>query len=128
MENTLRFAHTYLIMPSRAGKDADHKGGGRATRSPMALAYHACIAYNMCMQYTVRKVSTTLDAVLRRWAREQGKSINEVATEAMARGAGLSGHPVRQRDLNDIAGTWREDRTFARTRAAHEAIDAELWR
>lgn len=80
------------------------------------------------MQYTIRKVPSTLDAVLRRWAREQGKSLNEVATEAMARGAGLTGRTVRQRDLQDIAGTWREDRTWARTRAAHEAIDTELWR
>lgn len=88
----------------------------------------ACIAYNNCMQYTIRKVSNTLDAVLRRWAREQGKSLNEVAIEAMARGAGLTGRTVRQRDLHDIAGAWREDRAFDRARAAHEAIEAELWR
>lgn len=92
------------------------------------LALPACIAYTSCMQYTIRKVSNNLDAVLRRWAREQGKSLNEVAIEAMARGAGLTGHTVRQRDLHDIAGTWREDRAFARVRAAHEAIEPELWR
>jgi butyrate kinase len=86
-----------------------------------------CIAYIKCMQYTVRKVSSALDAVLRRWAREQGKSLNEVALEAMARGAGLSGRTVRRRDLRDIAGTWREDGAFDRARAAHEAIEAELW-
>jgi hypothetical protein len=94
----------------------------------MALAYYAYIAYSTCVQYTIRKVSDTLDAVLRRWAREQGKSLNEVATEAMARGASLTGRAVRQRDLHDIAGTWREDRAFDRARAAHEAIRAELWR
>ena len=88
----------------------------------------ACIAYNNCMQYTIRKVPNTLDTVLRRWAREQGKSLNEVAIEAMARGAGLTGRTVRQRDLQDIAGTWREDDAFDRARAAHEVIDAELWR
>ena len=92
------------------------------------LAFCACIAYNTCMQYTIRKVSSTLDTVLRRWAREQGKSLNEVAVEAMTRGAGLTGRTVRQRDLHDIAGTWREDRAFDRARAAHEAIEADLWR
>lgn len=92
------------------------------------LAVCAYIAYIKCMQYTIRKVSTALDAVLRRWAREQGKSLNEVAIEAMTRGAGLSGRMVRQRDLHDIAGTWREDRAFDRARAAHETIEAELWR
>jgi len=92
------------------------------------LAVYACFAYNSCMQYTIRKVSNTLDTVLRRWAREQGKSLNAVATEAMARGAGLAGRAVRQRDLQDIDGIWRQDRAFARARAAHEAIEAELWR
>jgi hypothetical protein len=48
------------------------------------------------MQYPIRKVSNTLDTVLRRWAREQDKSLNEVAIEAMARGAGLTGRTVRQ--------------------------------
>lgn len=92
------------------------------------LASYACIAYNKCMQYTIRKISSALDAVLRRWAREQGKSLNEVAIDAMARGAGLTGRAVRQRDLGDIAGTWREDRAFDAARAAHDAIEANLWR
>jgi hypothetical protein len=92
------------------------------------LAYYACIAYNTCMQYTIRKVSNALDTALRRWAREKDKSLNEVAIEAMARGAGLTGHAVRQRDLHDIAGTWREDRAFDHARAAHELIERELWR
>jgi hypothetical protein len=94
----------------------------------MMLAFSAYMASNGCMQYTIRKVSDTLDTVLRRWAREQGKSLNEVAIEAMARGAGLTGRTVPQRDLHDIAGTWREDRAFDRARAAHEAIEAKLWR
>jgi hypothetical protein len=63
------------------------------------LAFCACGAYTIRMQYTIRKVSSTLDTVLRRWAREQGKSLNEVAIEAIARGAGLIGRTVRQRDL-----------------------------
>lgn len=80
------------------------------------------------MQYTLRRISNALDAILRRRAHEQRKSLNSVAIEALARGAGVTGRAVRQRDLHDIAGTWREDRAFARTREAHEAIDAELWR
>lgn len=49
-----------------------------------SLAY---IAYNLCMQYTIRNVPDLLDAMLRRSAREQGKSLNEVAIEALVRGA-----------------------------------------
>jgi hypothetical protein len=91
------------------------------------LASRACIAYNECMQYTIRKVPNSLDAVLRRRAREQGKSLNEVAVEALARGAGITGERVRQRNLRDIAGTWAKDRAFDRALAAQDAIDKELW-
>lgn len=90
-------------------------------------ALRAYIAYNTCMQYTIRKVPNSLDAVLRRRAREQGKSLNEVAIEALARGAGVSGERSRQRDLRDIAGTWRSDRAFDRALAAQDTIDRELW-
>ena len=92
------------------------------------LAFYACIAYNRCMQYTIRNVSENLDTALRRRAREQGKSLNEVAIEALARGTGISASRLRQRDLRDIAGTWRSDRAFDRALAAQDSIDEELWR
>jgi hypothetical protein len=47
---------------------------------------------------------THLDKALRRAAREQGKSLNEVVIETLARGIGLS-ERCRLRDLSDIAGT-----------------------
>ena len=80
------------------------------------------------MQYTIRKIPGALDAALRRRAREQSKSLNEVAIEALACGAGISGRPRRLRDLHDIAGTWRNDRAFDRALMAQDAIDEELWR
>ena len=43
------------------------------------------------MQYTIRNVPVTLDEALRRAAREQDKSLNEVAIEALIRGAGVTG-------------------------------------
>ncbi len=92
------------------------------------LALYACNAYNICMQYTIRNVPDTLDEALRRVAREQGKSLNEVAIEALARGAGVTGERVRQRDLNDIAGTWRKDPAFDSALAAQDTIDEEMWR
>jgi len=92
------------------------------------LATAAYIAYNMCMQYTIRNVPGLLDEALRRSAREQGKSLNDVAIEALARGAGLSGRKFRQRDLSDIAGSWRKDPAFDAALAAQDTIDAELWR
>jgi len=92
------------------------------------LAYCACIAYNICMQYTIRKVPQGIDAALRRRAREQGKSLNEVTIEALVRGAGIGESRGRQRDMGDIVGTWRNDRAFDRALAAQDAIDPELWK
>ena len=92
------------------------------------FAFFAYSAYNMCMQYTIRNVPGTLDQALRRAAREQGKSLNEVAIEALARGAGVTGERERQRDLSDIAGTWREDPAFDSALAAQDTVDEEMWR
>jgi hypothetical protein len=93
-----------------------------------ALAFRACNAYNRCMQYTIRKVPHSLDEALRRVARERGKSLNEVAIEALTRGAGVTGDRNRQRDLADIAGTWRKDPAFDSALAAQDTIDDEMWR
>ncbi len=90
------------------------------------LAYDACNEYNICMQYTVRNVAPVLDAALRRLAREQGKSLNEVTLESLARGAGLS-ERWRQRDLGDVAGSWQEDAAFDSAVKAQDTIDADLW-
>ena len=87
----------------------------------------ACIAYNECMQYTIRNVPKYLDAALRVSAREQGKSLNEVAIETLARGFGLGQAQVRQRDLSDIAGSWRKDPAFERALAAQDTVDEEMW-
>jgi hypothetical protein len=75
------------------------------------------------MQYTIRQVPRSLDEALRRVARERGKSLNEVTIEALARGAGVAGERNRQRDLADIAGTWRRDPAFDSALAAQHTID-----
>ncbi len=85
------------------------------------------------MQYTIRNVPNTLDEALREAARARGKSLNDVALEALARGAGVTGEARRQRDLSDIAGTWRKDAAFDRARAAQDTIDLhffekEMWK
>ena len=79
------------------------------------------------MQYTIRNVPNALDAALRRRAQEQRKSLNEVAIDALVRGTGFGKQRDRQRDVGDIAGTWRSDRDFDRALAAQDTIDKELW-
>ena len=80
------------------------------------------------MRYTIRNVPKLLDEALRRAACEQGKSLNEIAIEALARGAGITQSRSRQRDLGDIAGTWRKDAAFDSALAAQHTIDEEMWR
>jgi hypothetical protein len=80
------------------------------------------------MQYTIRNVPHILDEALRKAARERGKSLNEVAVEALARGVGITRERSRQRDLSDIAGTWRKDAAFDSALAAQDTVDEEMWR
>lgn len=80
------------------------------------------------MQYTIRNVPEYLDAALRGAAREQGKSLNEVTIEALVRGAGLSESRCRQRHLEDVAGSWRDDAVFDSAIAAQDTVDEEMWK
>lgn len=80
------------------------------------------------MQYSLRKISKHLDEVLRRRARREGKSLNQVALEALSRGAGIGERPVKQRNLSDLAGRWREDPKVDEALEAQRAIDPGLWR
>lgn len=79
------------------------------------------------MQYTIRNIPETLDEALRRIAREGGKSLNEVAIESLARGAGVVVQSGPQRDLGDIAGTWHNDAAFDEALAAQDTIDEGMW-
>lgn len=83
--------------------------------------------YDACMQYTVRRVPRTVDTTLRRRARAERRSLNAVALDALARGAGV-GPATPQRDLSDVAGSWVEDAEFDRAIAAQHRIDRRLWR
>jgi len=80
------------------------------------------------MQYTIRNIPDYLDAALRSAAQVQGKSLNEVAIDALVRGAGLSGQPIRRRDLSFMAGTWEEDPEFDAAIADQDKVDEEMWR
>jgi hypothetical protein len=80
------------------------------------------------MQYTLRNVPPLLDEALRKRARDQGKSLNEVALEALQSGVGLTGEPVKRRDLGDISGSWIDDPEIDEALADQRRIDPDLWR
>jgi hypothetical protein len=80
------------------------------------------------MQYTIRGVPDTLDAALRERARAAGKSLNEVAIEALADGVGVTSAARQRRNLDDIVGTWKPDKAFDEAIADQDQIDENLWK
>jgi plasmid stability protein len=80
------------------------------------------------MQYTLRNVPDKLDRALRERARREGRSLNEVAIDALARAMGLTEAPLRQRSLRGIRGSWQEDPAFDAAIADQHRIDEELWK
>jgi hypothetical protein len=79
------------------------------------------------MQYTLRNVPREVDRALREAARREGKSLNEAALEALARGVGLE-EPIRRRDLRDVAGTWVREPEVEEALEDQRRIDPDLWR
>lgn len=81
-----------------------------------------------CMQYTVRGIPATLDKAMRQRARAKGRSLNEVAIEALAEGIGLHETRIARRDLSDIVGTWKKDAAVEAALAAQDEVDEHLWK
>ena len=84
-------------------------------------------AYTAYMQYTLRNIPASVDSLLRRRAREEGKSLNEAAIDALVRGLGLAGERVKRRDLSDIAGSWHADKTTDDALNDQRLVDRDLW-
>ena len=82
----------------------------------------------MSTQYTLRAVPKPIDRALRRRARQEAKSLNTVAVEALARGLELEGKPIEHTDLDALIGSWREDKAFDRAVADFERVDPEAWK
>lgn len=80
------------------------------------------------MQYTIRNVPRRVEILLRRRAKQEKKSLNAVALEALKSGSGLTAAPTTYHDLDELAGTWQEDPAFEEALAAQDQIDVRLWR
>jgi hypothetical protein len=82
----------------------------------------------MSRQYTIRAVPPTIDRALRQRAKQEAKSLNAVAVEALARGLELAASPPDHRDLEALIGSWQEDPAFDRAVADFERVDEDAWR
>jgi hypothetical protein len=80
------------------------------------------------MQYTLRKIPAEVDKALRRRARKEGRSLNEVAVEALSRGAGVEAVAAKNHDLDFAIGSWVEDAEFDRAIKDQRKIDVDMWK
>jgi hypothetical protein len=85
-------------------------------------------AYTICMQYTIRGIPPAIDEAVRERAKAEGKSLNEVAVDALADGLGLGDGDVVRRDLSDVVGTWKRDRAVEAALAAQDRVDEGLFK
>ena len=79
------------------------------------------------MQYTIRGITPQIDETARERAKAEGKSLNDVALEALVNGLGLREDVVR-RDLSDVAGTWKKDAALEAALAARDRVETGLWK
>lgn len=78
-------------------------------------------------QYTIRNVPSPVDSVLREKAKRQGKSLNDVALEALQTGAGVATQ-VRYDDLDEFFGSWISDTEVDKALEDQRRVDKGLWK
>ena len=83
---------------------------------------------NANQQYTVRGVPPHIDRALRRKARSENKSLNEVLLESLVQSVDAAGGEPEFHDLDDCIGTWEDDPAVDAALAAQRSIDRKLWR
>ncbi len=79
-------------------------------------------------QYTLRDIPPALDRALRERADQEGKSLNQVAREALRRGIGLPEQERVSDDLDQLVGTWQDDPAFDEAIRQQDMVDPEAWR
>ncbi|KAB2962958.1 MAG: hypothetical protein F9K16_07750 [Thermoanaerobaculia bacterium] len=81
------------------------------------------------MQYTLRNVPPEIDAALRRRARREGRSLNEMAIQALREATGMEGEVAepRRRDLSDVVGSWIAEPAVDEALDEPRRVDPDLW-
>ncbi len=79
------------------------------------------------MQYTLRNVPADLDRALKARAKQLGKSVNQLALEALA---GSVGANLRRRNLREMPGAWSKEEAarFDSFLEENRTVDEELWK
>jgi hypothetical protein len=79
------------------------------------------------MQYTIRNIPSELDRALKARAKRLGKSVNQLALEALSLSVD---QPIKRRSLRGMPGAWskQEATAFDQFLSEQREIDAELWK
>ena len=80
------------------------------------------------MQYTIRNIPKALDQALRKKAKTERRSLNEMIIEAIRQMLQLSNEPIKHHDLDFLIGSWVEDPEFDKAIEAQDQIDPEMWK
>jgi hypothetical protein len=86
------------------------------------------IEYTVGMQYTLRKIPRDVDKTLRQKAKKEGRSLNEIALEALTRGVGIDRAAAKNHELDFAIGSWVVDPEFDESVNQQRQIDPELWK
>ena len=76
------------------------------------------------MTITLDKLPANVTEALQKQAQREGKSLQDVAAEAIARGLGVNGTHADKLDLSDIVGTWVDDPEFDEAMKDFERIES----
>ncbi|MDB5039247.1 MAG: hypothetical protein JWQ35_2775 [Bacteriovoracaceae bacterium] len=79
-------------------------------------------------QYTIRNVPERVDLILKRKAKREGRSLNDIALEALSEGSG--DRPTRRADMDFLRDSLSsaEARQLEATILAQRTIDGKLWK
>lgn len=78
------------------------------------------------MQYTIRQVPTVVDRALRKRAKSEGKSLNQLALEALAMRAGVASAVAKpERDLSFMRGNADDVRAIEDAHAWFDRVDED---
>lgn len=80
------------------------------------------------MTLTLANLPQELDHALRQRAQSEGKSVDQVALEALRAGLELETGAGAKRDLSEFAGSWIADPEVDAALKDQDRIDAELWK
>jgi hypothetical protein len=91
----------------------------------MGLPKQSAHAYNPNMTLVIDHLPESLTLALHDRAKVEGRSVQEIAMDAMARGLFVTTPKTESTDLSRVVGTWQEDPEFDDAMSDFERVDPE---